>query len=108
MITLFNPLNHVFKNSVHTTQKTKSVSVTKLGHLMTLWKIIIIIIMFLDIHRPVFNFKHTMFRRLDSVSVFKWNPLSWAQSVQLVPISGYWFHLKTETESSLRNVACFN
>jgi hypothetical protein len=30
--------------------------------------------------------KHTTFRRLDSVSVFRWNLLSWSQSIQLVPI----------------------
>jgi hypothetical protein len=29
-----------------------------------------------------------MFWRLDYVSVFKWNLLSWAQSIELVPISG--------------------
>jgi hypothetical protein len=28
-------------------------------------------------------FKHT-FRRLDSISIFKWNILSWAQSIELV------------------------
>jgi hypothetical protein len=43
--------------------------------------------MFLDfIHRPVFIYK-TKFWRLESVSVFRWNLLSWAQSIELVPIS---------------------
>jgi hypothetical protein len=28
------------------------------------------------------------FRRLDSVSVFRWNILNWAQSIELVPIFG--------------------
>jgi hypothetical protein len=31
--------------------------------------------------------KHTTFRKLDSISVFRWNLLSWAQSIELVPIS---------------------
>jgi hypothetical protein len=45
-------------------------------------------IMFLDIiHRPVFYLKHITFGRLDSASVFRWNPLSWARSLELVPIS---------------------
>jgi hypothetical protein len=44
--------------------------------------------MCLDVrHRPVF-IQNTMFRRLDSVSVFRYNLLSWAQSVELAPISG--------------------
>jgi hypothetical protein len=29
-----------------------------------------------------------MFRRLDSVSVFRWNLVSWAQWIELVPFSG--------------------
>jgi hypothetical protein len=41
--------------------------------------------MFLDIiHRPVFYLKHTMFRILDSVSVFRLNVFNWAQSIDLV------------------------
>jgi hypothetical protein len=35
-----------------------------------------------------FYFKHTTFRRLDSISVFRWNLLIWAQTIELVPISG--------------------
>jgi hypothetical protein len=47
------------------------------------------IIVFLDvIHRPVF-FKHTTFWRLDSFSVLRWYPFSWAQARELVPISGH-------------------
>jgi hypothetical protein len=38
----------------------------------------------------------TTFRRLVSVSIFRWNLLIWAQWSK--------FHQKTETESSLRNV----
>jgi hypothetical protein len=34
-----------------------------------------------------FIFQNTTFRRLDSVSVFRWNLLSWAQLIGLVPIS---------------------
>jgi hypothetical protein len=34
-----------------------------------------------------FYLKHTTLRRVDSVSVFKWNLLSWAQSIGLVPTS---------------------
>jgi hypothetical protein len=42
---------------------------------------------FLDIihHRVIWN---TAFRRLDSVSVFRWNLLSLAQSIEQVPTSG--------------------
>jgi hypothetical protein len=50
--------------------------------------------MFLDIiHRPVFN-ENTAFQRLDSVSVFKYNLLSWAQETELAPISGLCFKEK--------------
>jgi hypothetical protein len=35
-------------------------------------------------HRPVIILNITTFRRLDSVPVFKWNPHSWAQSIELV------------------------
>jgi hypothetical protein len=48
---------------------------------------------FLDIiHRPVF-ISNTTFRRLDYVSVFRWNLLSWTQLTELVPISGHWLWL---------------
>jgi hypothetical protein len=40
------------------------------------------------IHRLVPSKKSITFRRLDSVSVFRWHLLSWAQSIELVPISG--------------------
>jgi hypothetical protein len=49
----------------------------------------------------------TTFRRLDSISVFRWYLLSWSQSRELIPVSGDdWadlrrYYLKTETESSL-------
>lgn len=47
-------------------------------------------IMFLDIiHRPVFYLKHGTFWRLDSLSIFRLNLLSWAQSTEIVPISGH-------------------
>jgi hypothetical protein len=36
-----------------------------------------------------FYLKDTTFRRLDTVSVFRWNLNSWAQSIELVPISGH-------------------
>jgi hypothetical protein len=49
----------------------------------------------------LFIFQNTTFRRLNSVSVFRWNLLSWAQSIEPVHIR---FYLKAETESSLRNV----
>jgi hypothetical protein len=43
------------------------------------------------------------FRRLDSVSVFRWNlrtsSIDWAQLSR--------FHLETEAEFSLRSVVCF-
>jgi hypothetical protein len=53
-----------------------------------------------------FYFKHTTFRRLDFAFFFRWNLLSWAQLIELVPISRPWtsssdwtqlsmFHLKT-------------
>jgi hypothetical protein len=41
-----------------------------------------------------FLFKAT-FRRLDSVSVFRWNLLSWAQCIELDPISGHQHQHKT-------------
>jgi hypothetical protein len=44
-------------------------------------------IVFLDfIHRPVF-YLNTAFRRLNSVSVFRWILPMWAQSIELDPIS---------------------
>jgi hypothetical protein len=46
------------------------------------------VIVFLGIiHRPVFYLKHTTFRSLDSVWVFRWNLHSWTRSIELVPIS---------------------
>jgi hypothetical protein len=35
-----------------------------------------------------FYLKHTALRRLGSLSVFSWNLVSWAKSVELVPIHG--------------------
>jgi hypothetical protein len=52
---------------------------------------------------------------MESVSVFRWNLLSWAQPIELGPEIGTssidWtqlsiFYLKTETETSLRKL-CF-
>jgi hypothetical protein len=43
------------------------------------------------IHRPVFIYD-TTFWRLDSASVFRWNLFSWAQSIELVPITGSRLH----------------
>jgi hypothetical protein len=37
-----------------------------------------------------------MFRRLDSVFVFKWHLLSWAQLIELVPTSGPGFFRKNK------------
>jgi hypothetical protein len=39
--------------------------------------------------------QHPMFQRLGSVSIFRWNLLSWAQSIQLVPISRHQQQHKT-------------
>jgi hypothetical protein len=55
----------------------------------------------------------TTFRRLDSLSVFRENLLSWAPSPGIGISSIDWaqvnrFYLKTETESSLRNVIFWN
>jgi hypothetical protein len=36
-----------------------------------------------------FYLKHIKFWRLDFVFDFKWNLLSWAQSIELVPVSGH-------------------
>jgi hypothetical protein len=44
------------------------------------------IIVFLDIIHCCSYLKHTLFQRLDSVSIFRWNLLSWAQLTELVPI----------------------
>jgi hypothetical protein len=41
-------------------------------------------IVFLDIFRHPYT---TAFRRLESVAVLRWKPLSWAQSIELVAIS---------------------
>jgi hypothetical protein len=61
---------------------------------------------FLDIiHRPVFYLKHTTFRRLYSVSVFRWNLLSWDQSIELVPISGHQ-HLSLMLRSTVSRLVC--
>jgi hypothetical protein len=52
--------------------------------------------------------KLTGLRGLGSVSVFRWNLLSWTQSIELVSVPGPTqlskFLLKMWTESSLRNV----
>jgi hypothetical protein len=41
-------------------------------------------------HYPSFClYLNTTFRRLDSVSVFRWSLLSWAKSIELVPIAGH-------------------
>jgi hypothetical protein len=37
----------------------------------------------------LFYLKRTTFRRLDSVSVFRWSIFIWAQSIELVRISGH-------------------
>jgi hypothetical protein len=45
---------------------------------------------FLDIvHRRVPKLENTTFRRLDSVPVFMWNLLSWAQQIELRSVSGH-------------------
>jgi hypothetical protein len=46
-------------------------------------------IAFLDIiHRTVFIQTNTTFWRLHPVSIFRWNLLSWSQSMETVPVSG--------------------
>jgi hypothetical protein len=59
------------------------------------------------VHRPAF-YLNTTFRTLYSVSVFRCDLLRWAQQIQLISVSGdaqlSRFRLKTETESSVRNV----
>jgi hypothetical protein len=52
---------------------------------------IIIVQLCVSGHHPssCFYLKHTTFRRLDSVSIFGWNLLTWAQSMELDPISGH-------------------
>jgi hypothetical protein len=57
----------------------------------------------------LFIFQNITFRRLDSVSVFRWNPFIWTNSMEIESSSIDWvqlskFYLKTEAESSLRNV----
>jgi hypothetical protein len=74
-----------------------------------------ITITILDIIHVLSFIYNTTFRRLNTISVFRWNLFSWAQ--QIVLLSGpeteissiYWaqrrnFHMKTEAEFSLRNV----
>jgi hypothetical protein len=41
------------------------------------------IVLFLSKNAILFIFQNTTFRKLDSVSVFRWNLLSWAQSIEL-------------------------
>jgi hypothetical protein len=48
----------------------------------------IFIVLSLSKNTVLFIFQNE-FRILDSVSVFRWNLLSWAQSIELVPISGH-------------------
>jgi hypothetical protein len=53
--------------------------------------------------------ENMLFRRLDSVSVFRWwYLLGWAQQIELVYVYGPFqlrrYHLKGGTESSLRKV----
>jgi hypothetical protein len=51
------------------------------------WYINITITILDIIHRIVFYLKHGV-RRLDSVSVFRWNLLSWIKQQELVPVPG--------------------
>jgi hypothetical protein len=61
------------------------------------------ILLCLDIiHRLVFTKKSTTFRRLESVSVFRWHLLRWAQSIELVPIYGH--QQQSESRCDLRSV----
>jgi hypothetical protein len=46
------------------------------------------VLCFLTLSSVLFLLEHTVFQRLDSVSVFRWNLLSWTQSIELAPISG--------------------
>jgi hypothetical protein len=64
----------------------------------------ITVVVFLDIiNHPIFILNAT-FRRLDSVSVFRWNLLSLAQSVELVPLSG---HLQCQNQSQSQSQSHF-
>jgi hypothetical protein len=37
-------------------------------------------------YRHIFYLKHATFRRLNSVSIFRWNLRSWTHIIELVPI----------------------
>jgi hypothetical protein len=50
---------------------------------MTLIHILIQLLRYWTLPTILFYLKHTKFWRLDSVSVFRWNLLSWAQSIEL-------------------------
>jgi hypothetical protein len=63
-------------------------------------------------HNPVFYLKDTMFRRLGSASVFRWN-LSDESSRETETSTIYWthmstFYLKTEIEYSFRSAVMDN
>jgi hypothetical protein len=71
--------------SERTTQKTPLPTVLPLVHILCFWKLSIVLS--LSKNTVLFIFQNTTFRRLDSVSIFRQNLLSWAQSTELVPIS---------------------
>jgi hypothetical protein len=67
-------------------------------HCLCCCSFIAIIITIRDIHRAVCYLMLSNVRRLDSVSVLKWNPCSWVKYMELFSVSGL------ETECRLRNI----
>jgi hypothetical protein len=46
-----------------------------------------------------FIFQNITFQKLDSVSIFRWNLLTWAQSIERLPISGrFGYEVGSETD----------
>jgi hypothetical protein len=69
------------------------------GKLMQKQKVIRKILMFLDIIHCLFYSKHNVSESRFCL-VFRWNLFSWAQSIELVPISGQQHQHKIHTSST--------
>jgi hypothetical protein len=52
------------------------------------------------------TFLFKTFRRLDSVSVFRWNLLTWAQSIELVPVSRHLHIIKVTLRLTVSQSIC--
>jgi hypothetical protein len=88
-------------NSIETHIRLKACDDGTLVQIFCCWTLSVILS--LSKNTVLLIFQNTTFRRLDSVSVFRLNLLSWAQSIELVPISGpFSKHNVSETGFCLR------